>query len=359
MNMININIHKNRVVALQIIGWTLVISATLYLTSLSEERSFNYLKLIERMLPALFIYIVNYTLVIPRLLFKRKPINFVIVNIIIIAAMAFFTYLMHEYVMLDERPLRPLGEMPNGRPPGGNTPNGPPGGKVYEILNYFLMVGFVIAVRLTDRLQESEQALQEAETARVQAELENLKGQLNPHFMLNTLNNIYTLTVIDADKAQKAIRELSRMLRYLLYENNVEKVQLQKEVEFIENYIELMRIRLNSNVKLDVEINVDDNTSTQIAPMIFISLIENAFKHGVSADEPSFIDIKIDDSRDEGCITLTISNSNHAKTDNDKSGHGIGLEQVRKRLDLQYADTYKWDIKCTEEVYYNQLTIKA
>lgn len=354
----SINNHKNRVVALQITGWTFVISAMLYLTIRAEGHSFDYIKLIERIFPALFIYVINYTLFIPRYLFKRKPVNFVIVNIIIIAAMAYFTYIMRENIVFDNRPPR-LSEKMLGGEPGGRVPNGPPGGKVYEILNYILMVGFVIAVRLSERLQESQQALKEAKTARVQAELTNLKGQLNPHFMLNTLNNIYTLTAINADKAQKAIRELSRMLRYLLYENNGEKVQLQKEVEFIENYIELMRIRLNSNVKLDVEINVDDNTSTQIAPMIFISLIENAFKHGVSADETSFISIKLDDNREEGCITLTISNSNHAKTDNDKSGHGIGLEQVRKRLDLQYADTYKWDVKCTDEVYYNQLTIKA
>ncbi|MFI3289256.1 MAG: histidine kinase [Rikenellaceae bacterium] len=228
-----------------------------------------------------------------------------------------------------------------------------------DLINYVLMVGFVTSLQLMSRLQKSEEALKEAENARIKAELTNLKSQINPHFLLNTLNNIYALTAIDAEKAQKTIKELSLLLRYVLYENKSDKVLLIKEVEFLKNYIELMRIRLTANVRLSVEYDLSDDSTTQIAPLIFISLIENAFKHGVNAERESFIDILIESATDRGEVTLSIRNSNNAKSDNDKSGNGIGLDQVRRRLELQYPNAYSWEINENAEVYESILTLKS
>ena len=110
----------------------------------------------------------------------------------------------------------------------------------------------------------------------------NLRNQLNPHFLLNTLNNIYALIAFDSDKAQQAVQELSKLLRYVLYDNQQTYVPLCKEVDFIRNYIELMRIRLSANVQMITKFDIQPDSQTLIAPLIFISLIENAFKHGIS-----------------------------------------------------------------------------
>lgn len=170
--------------------------------------------------------------------------------------------------------------------------------------------------------------------------MKNLRNQLNPHFLLNTLNNIYALIAFDSDKAQAAVQELSRLLRHVLYDNQQNFVALGKEMDFIRNYIELMRIRLASNVTVETQIDVRADSRTEIAPLIFISLIENAFKHGISPTESSFIRIHFSES--PGQVCCEIANSYHPKSQADKSGSGIGLEQVRKRLELTYPGQYEW-----------------
>ena len=127
---------------------------------------------------------------------------------------------------------------------------------------------------------------------RAEAELQNLKSQLNPHFLFNTLNNIYSLIAFSPERAQEAVHDLSRLLRYVLYDSSQPMVPLEKELDFIRNYVELMRIRLPEHVKLTTDISAA-TPETLVAPLLFISLIENAFKHGVSHNKPSFIDLKI------------------------------------------------------------------
>lgn len=159
------------------------------------------------------------------------------------------------------------------------------------------MVGLSVAIRMSLRWSDTELARREAVKSRTEAELKNLRNQLNPHFLLNTLNNIYALTAFDTDKAQQAIQELSKLLRYVLYDNQENFVPLTKEVEFIRNYIELMRIRVSSQVKISTHFQIHPNSQSPVAPLLFISLIENAFKHGVSPTEPSFIDITLTEKR--------------------------------------------------------------
>ena len=144
-----------------------------------------------------------------------------------------------------------------------------------------------------------------------------------------------------------AVQELSKLLRHVLYDNQQTYVSLGKEMDFIRNYIELMRIRLSSNVKVETYINIDPDNRTEIAPLIFISLIENAFKHGISPTEPSFIRIVFSETNGE--VKCEITNSYHPKAETDKSGSGIGLEQVSKRLALIYPGRYKWERKISED----------
>ena len=225
-----------------------------------------------------------------------------------------------------------------------------------DIFNLTIAAAVATTIRLAMRWQKAETARKDAEAAQMDAELSNLRSQINPHFLLNTLNNIYALTAFDQSKAQDAIQELSKMLRYILYDCQEPMVPLKDEVSFLENYVNLMRLRLPETVEVTFQSSVV-NPQMAVAPMVFISLVENAFKHGISPTEPSFVHIDI--QADQQQITCDISNSNHPKTAADHSGHGIGLQQVQRRLELAYPKRYTWQRNVTDDgkVYHSRIAI--
>ena len=226
-----------------------------------------------------------------------------------------------------------------------------------DSLNLAVFAAGATALALARRWVTADQSLKELEAARAQAELRNLRNQINPHFLLNTLNNIYALTAFDTAKAQETIQELSKMLRHILYDYQQPTVPVSDEVEFLENYVKLMRIRLPETVSVTFNTNIQ-SSRIEIAPMIFISLVENAFKHGISPTEPSFIRINID--ANEQTIVCNIENSNNPKSSSDHSGHGIGLQQVERRLELAYPEKYIWQQGTTDDdkIYYSKITIQ-
>ncbi|MFI3279069.1 MAG: sensor histidine kinase [Rikenellaceae bacterium] len=349
---INILNRKNRMVTLQLLGWGVILATTLFWSFGSNNEGmdlFGFVIFATNILMLLVIYLLNYLLFIPRLLFKDKVVPFVLSNFLVIVILLVLTYFINESGLLDA--LRPA-----------DLPQRPRTSRMYlmrDVINDILMIGLVAAMRLVEKLQKSEEALREAESARIKAELDNLRSQINPHFLLNTLNNIYALTAIDAEKAQKTIKELSDLLRYILYDNLNDKVPLLGEVDFLKSYIELMSIRLPRKVSVKTEFRISEGSAVQIAPMIFISLIENAFKHSVSAAGEGFIEIHFEEFADKGEVILSIKNSNHAKADEDKSGHGIGLEQVRRRLELLYPEAYQWDVEQSGGVYKSVLKLRV
>ena len=296
----------------------------------------------------LVVFYVNYFLLIPRLLFAGRMRAYIIYNVLLVAAMLLGDHFWQAWAF------RP-------GPPRGIPHIGPPRWFIMarDAFSMVLTAGLSAAIRLSRRWVQNEEARREAERSRAEAELTNLRNQLNPHFLLNTLNNIYALIAFDADKAQVAVQELSRLLRYVLYENQQRTVGLDRELDFVRNYIELMRIRLAAHVRVETQFDVPADSRTQIAPLIFISLIENAFKHGISPTEPSFIRIRF--SEDEGEICCDITNSYHPKTGADKSGSGIGLEQVQKRLELAYPGRYTWQrgVSSDQKEYHSRLTIQT
>ena len=229
---------------------------------------------------------------------------------------------------------------------------------LHSMFNLGIVCTVATSLQLASRWRKTEEARLEAEAARTDAELKTLRNQINPHFLLNTLNNIYALTAIDTTRAQDAIQQLSKLLRHLLYDYEQPTVPLQNEVEFLENYISLMKIRLPQAVEVQSRFTVR-NPQLQVAPLIFISLVENAFKHGVSPTEPSFIHVSIETSEDT--IACDISNSNHPKTASDHSGHGIGLQQVQRRLDLAYPGRYTWTKGVSDDgkTYSSRIVIKG
>ncbi len=227
-----------------------------------------------------------------------------------------------------------------------------------NIFNLSVVLFIATSMEISSRWHQMEDERIEMEAARKEAELANLRSQINPHFLLNTLNNIYALTAFDTEKAQKAIMELSKMLRHMLYDNQQSMVNLKEEIQFIGNYVNLMKLRLPQNVEVRFHSNYPEPCNIQVAPLIFISLVENAFKHGVSPTEKSFIDINI--SAEKDLLTCEIKNSNYPKTQQDRSGHGIGLQQVERRLNLSYPQRHTWKKGITDngKQYYSKIEIQ-
>jgi sensor histidine kinase YesM len=259
--------------------------------------------------------------------------------------------------------------------PGGLIPRNPDAIDeffyyVRDLVNFGIFATAATCIALAQRWFWADNARKYAETARVraeadrtEAELKSLRSQINPHFLLNTLNNIYALTAIDTYRAQNAIQQLSKMLRHMLYDNMLDSVNLQDEIQFLENYVNLMKIRLPNSVDVTFKKIVPD-ADIRVAPLIFISLIENAFKHGVSLTEPSFIRILVKavapQDGGEKQLICSIENSYFPKPEQDRSGHGIGLEQVQRRLDLLYPDRYVWEkgINSDNRTYFSTITIQ-
>ena len=227
------------------------------------------------------------------------------------------------------------------------------GGMFMFFLLNCIVAAIAIGIRHFIRTRQIRQQLKDEQAKHTEAELTWLKNQINPHFLFNTLNNISSLTQIDPDAAQDAIAQLSDLLRYAMYETNKKTVPISGEVEFMRNYISLMKLRCNE--KTEVKTTFDIAQDVEIAPLLFISLIENAFKHGVSSSRSSMIDIHLE--QEDGSIVFACDNTNYPKDDADRSGSGIGIENTRRRLDLMYADHYSWQQWLEDDIYHVRVTL--
>lgn len=266
--------------------------------------------------------------------------------------------------MDDHRP--PMGEMDGHRPPEfghDRRPMRPPMGKplfrdghdLVQIVVLILMLGMNLGVKIYFKQREDMQRLTELEHKNLEQQLEYLKYQLNPHFLMNTLNNIHALVDIDGERAKEAVIQLSKILRYVLYESNHERVPMAKETEFMDNYTRLMRMRYTDKLRFSVNFP-DDVTGITVPPLIFISFVENAFKHGVSYQQDSFIDIVCrctTGRRGENRLLWTCRNSKHRKPDavDMPAQGGVGMANVRQRLDLIYGNDYSLAVSETDNTY--------
>jgi LytS/YehU family sensor histidine kinase len=223
------------------------------------------------------------------------------------------------------------------------------------ILMSALLAGIALLVHHVYRSQAIKRQLKEEKAKNTEAELAWLKNQINPHFLFNTLNNISSLTQIDPDAAQDAIAQLSDLLRYAMYETNKKTVPISGEVEFMRNYIALMKLRCSEKTVVNCQLSIVNSPLT-IAPLLFISLIENAFKHGISSNRDSRIDITL--TADGQQLIFDCENTNFPKNDTDRSGSGIGLENTRRRLDLIYKDRYTWEQTLEDNIYKVKITIQ-
>lgn len=225
---------------------------------------------------------------------------------------------------------------------------------------YYLFYIFVVVFKYLKDLFFVQYQYNQQQKLQMHFELENLKAQISPHFLFNTMNNFYGLAVENSKKLPDLMIRLSDLLRYSLYETKQEKVPLKDEIDYLKNYIELEKIRLESNLDIAFNVNVANPDKYKIAPLLFIVFIENAFKHARNIlNEPVFIAINISVSED-GILNLTVKNNFNANAKNDLvTEKGIGLENAKKRLSVIYPnENHLLKIDHDERFYNVDLTIR-
>ena len=281
--------------------------------------------------PMVGVYLLNFYLFIPLCWYRNRFWQFGVANVMLII-------LANLHLISND-----ISNLPNYVQAGFSS------FMMISFLLCLMAIGIALSIRYMMRQSERKQK-------EVEAELAWLKNQINPHFLFNTLNNISSLTQIDADEAQDAIMQLSDLLRYAMYETNKPRVPISGEVEFMRNYIELMKLRCNEMTKINYQLSIV-NYQLEIAPLLFISLIENAFKHGMNSNALATICISL--TEEDGQLCFVCDNTNNPKPTKDRSGSGIGLENTRRRLDLLYNGKYQWEQNITpDNIYHVRITIK-
>ena len=227
-------------------------------------------------------------------------------------------------------------------------------GEMVAFFGGLLLMGMNLGVKLYFRSQEATKAITQIEKHALERQLQYLKYQVNPHFFMNTLNNIHALVDIDPERAKASIVELSKLMRYVLYEGNNRLTPLSREVQFLRNYVQLMSMRYTGNVSicLDVPEVLPDS---MLPPLLLVIFVENAFKHGISYRTKSFVEISLQPHGDR--LLFSCRNSRpEIKHDENMKG-GVGLSNVRRRLDLLFPGNYTLDIKEQEDTYTVHLDI--
>jgi two-component sensor histidine kinase len=289
-----------------------------------------------------FFYL-HYLWLLPKYYYQKKRLAYFIIVLFALLAILLLPELMHYH--------------PNGvghhRPPHLHNEigrkHGPPW--IFKLRTGMAMFSLAWALSfllsLTKRLEASEKMKQKAELA-------NLKSQVNPHFLFNSLNTIYALAISQSEQAGDAVLKLSGIMRFVLMESEKETVSLSKEVEYLQDYIALQKLRLGEEFKVQFSIQIEDE-NTQIAPLLFIPLVENAFKHGVSQEDIHPIEVKLTVQNKQ--LSFTTSNKKVNKTFiNDYPG-GLGLENLRQRLMHLYPNNFSLDVTENNEFYHVNLNI--
>jgi hypothetical protein len=236
-------------------------------------------------------------------------------------------------------------------------------GSIAGVINFFFNA--VFAAPVTWLLFKKSDVGRELSSLRTElgqsaANLDFLRSQINPHFMFNALNTLYGTAILEkAEKTGEGIQRLGDMMRFMLHENMQEKIPLTREVEYLKNYIALQRLRTDGSPAVRVEMSIDQEVYYgSIPPMLLIPFVENAFKHGISFREPSHIRITLEAS--ENLLKFDVYNSKHARLGNDpeRDNNGIGLVNVRQRLDLLYPKKHELTIRETATEFFVHLTLQ-
>lgn len=356
--------------------WSLIFLAPLLTLYVSKTDASGFIfkwdevLVVWRMLALyLLLFVVHNFLFAPLLFCKRKNILYFLLVSVIVVSFAVFQYNDRPEKMtrapLIEREAFPRSGFSHSAldkghrpppPPHVKRPNGAPPvvwqRNILSIAVLVFMFGANFGVKAYFRSRGDRRRLAELEKQDLEHQLEYLRYQINPHFFMNTLNNIHALVDIDPEQAKDAIRGFSKMMRFVLYDGNRCSVLLADELDFVRNYVALMRLRYTDKVRINIELP-DELPDLLLPPMILITFVENAFKHGVSYQRDSFVDVRV--TVEEGRLRFVCHNSKGLTPNTGKSG--LGLANVRKRLDLLYGSEYSLVIHDETDKYMVDLII--
>lgn len=286
----------------------------------------------------MLLFYLCYFWLIDKLWFKKRYLFFVLVVVGLIFCVSYSKYELFSYFALHKSKHK----MP------------PFHAFVYfDFLSNLLPVVFAMAIRYAQRNFSLEIAQKEVQAQKLQADLTQLRYQLQPHFFFNALNNIYSLIAFDPQKAQQSVHSLSKLMRHFMQNNDQKQISLAEEVDFLQQYISLMQLRLTDKTTVQVDFPKQVPQLT-IAPLLFISLVENAFKHGVSATTTTTLSFSL---RVEGDTIIFRSENTKIPTQESLYSSGIGIDNLKKRLTLLYPERHQYTIEEKEGKYMAQLTI--
>ena len=286
----------------------------------------------------MLLFYLCYFWLIDRLWFKKRYLFFVLVVVGLIFCVSYSKYELFSYFDLHK----------------GKRHMPPFHAFVYfDFLSNLLPVVFAMAIRYARRNFSLEIAQKEAQAHKLQADLTQLRYQLQPHFFFNALNNIYSLIEFDPQKAQQSVHSLSKLMRHFMQNSDQKQISLAEEVDFLQQYISLMQLRLTDKTTVQVDFPKQVPQLT-IAPLLFISLVENAFKHGVSATTTTTLSFSL---RVEGDTIIFRSENTKIPTQESLYSSGIGIDNLKKRLTLLYPERHQYTIEEKEGKYIAQLTI--
>ena len=302
------------------------------------------------MIPLILIFLIHNHFLLPKFMKKGRIRRYCVVLLLVLSVYGGIQYLADRPVrkefrdrLMLPRPPFEFGEAPPMRPPMPEgtekmPPRPFPFPLLFKIMLAVMTVGTNVAISLAFTYNREQANRREQENKRLQEELKYLKQQISPHFLMNVLNNIHEMAEEDTKEAQNMILELSHLMRYVLYESENDMTTLAAEARFISSYVSLMKKRyVECIVKVNLDIQEQTSVDVHIPPLLFISFIENAFKHGVSYSNETTIDIKLHEAN--GKILFSCDNTIPHKRGAVSAG-GVGLSNIRRRLDLLYGDGY-------------------
>ena len=301
----------------------------------------------------LVLFLINLFVLVPRLLFNDSRSKYFVIVTVMIFAIAVISFIIHPMgpPHVDGRGI----PLPNIQSDFSNKLLPVLGAILNNLITSLLIIGSSTAIELEYKWRSEQKLRKDAEKEQLKTNLALLRHQVSPHFFMNTLNNIHSLIEMDSDKAQDAIERLSILMRYLLYDSAQNTIDLKKEIEFIRSFVSLMQLRHSDEVELKIQIP-DQVPDLKIPPMLFISLLENAFKHGVSYPMKSYIYFEL--QIHANTLSCTIKNSKHKTVANTYDEYsGIGLENIKKSLNLLYEQDYILNISDKEQEFEVNLTI--
>ena len=219
--------------------------------------------------------------------------------------------------------------------------------EMVKLLMALLVIGANLSIKQFFKAIRDQRNMEELEQEKLASQLRYLRYQISPHFFMNTLNNIHALVDIDPEKAKESIVQLSKLMRYMLYEGDKPTIPIEKEINFLTQYVSLMRLRYDDSVKISLSLP-EEASGAEIPPLLFINFVENAFKHGISYQEESFVDVSM--KIEGGRLLFGCRNSKHEEHPATDQG-GIGVGNTSRRLDLLYGDNYTMDVTSEDGVY--------